>query len=568
MNTFEKYVGQIFDDRYKIIKIIGVGGMAVVFEAFDTVANRIVAVKMLKDEIADDSQSVKRFINESKAVAMLSHPNIVKIFDVSVKDNLKYIVMECVDGITLKSYMNQKGKLSSKETISYIEQILRALEHAHSKGIIHRDIKPQNIMLLKNGKVKVTDFGIAKLPNAETVTMTDKAIGTVYYISPEQAGGKPIDRRSDLYSLGVMMYEMLTGTLPFDADSPVSVAMMQISERPKPPREINAVIPRGLEQIVLLAMEKDPASRFQSAEQMLSHLIQIKNNPSYVFKTKKRSEQSGPSKARSQFTQGNPENEGASNETKNTKRYTMFPIVLGVFTAILLVVFLSALKIVKPMFSKSEKVTPEEVSVPSVEGLVYTEDMGSELNAKGFRINIKYDETAITGEPNTILEQSPKAGEIKKVIVGQQYADINLVLSIGEGSVKLPDVTVRDYREVQAALKSMGLICKVEQEYNDNIRLDYVIRTNPTPGSVVPTGGTVTIYVSKGQEISYVQAPQLIGLTEEQAKTALENVGLELGEVAYENSDKPKDTVISQSCTAYETVPAQTTAIDVVISKG
>ena len=257
-NQYDKYFGQIFDGRYKIIKRIGEGGMATVYEGFDTRANRIVAIKVLKDEIANDSQSVKRFINESKAVAMMSHPNIVRIYDVSVKDDLKYIVMEHIDGITLKSYMTKKGALSLAETVSYSEQILRALDHAHNKGVTHRDIKPQNILLLKDGHIKVTDFGIAKLPNTETVTMTDKAIGTVFYISPEQASGKTIDQRSDIYSLGAMMYEMMTGTLPFTADSPVSVAMMQVNATPKVPREIKPEIPRGLEQIVLLAMESNP----------------------------------------------------------------------------------------------------------------------------------------------------------------------------------------------------------------------------------------------------------------------------------------------------------------------
>ncbi|MDD6265869.1 MAG: Stk1 family PASTA domain-containing Ser/Thr kinase [Clostridia bacterium] len=565
MNSLEKYVGQIFDERYKIIKIIGVGGMAVVFEAFDTKMNRIVAVKVLKDEIADDSQSVKRFINESKAVAMLSHPNIVKIFDVSVKDNLKYIVMEYVDGITLKSYMNQKGKLSIKETISYTEQILRALEHAHAKGIIHRDIKPQNIMLLKNGKVKVTDFGIAKLPNAETVTMTDKAIGTVYYISPEQASGQIIDRRSDLYSVGVMMYEMLTGKLPFDADSPVSVALMQINNKPTPPRSVTPEIPKGLEQIILLAMEKSPDTRFQSAEQMLAHLIRIKNEPSYVFRTR-----SAPTVAKSDAvtdTAPSTPEKKLKNKSKN-RVYSMFPIILGIFTALILVCTLSALRILSPLLSKSKtKVVAEEVTVPNVVGQIYNEALGNELIAKGFRISIEYDSNSITGTPNTILEQSPKEGEKRKVSVGTQYADLSLVLSIGEGSVTLNDQTVKDYREVKQNLEAMGLICKVEREYNDNIRLDYVIRTNPGAGSRVPTGSTVTIYVSKGSMIREVQVPNLIGLTEEQASAALDNVGLKFGSVTYEESENESGTVVKQSVTPYETVFSQSTVIDVVISK-
>lgn len=284
VEIYDKYVGQIFDRRYRIVRIIGIGGMAVVFEAIDTVMKRTVAVKMLKDEIANDAQAVKRFINESKAVSMLSHPNIVSIYDVSVREGRKYIVMERVDGITLKNYMNQRGPLPPKEIMNYSAQILRALEHAHSKGIIHRDIKPQNIMLLKNGRIKVTDFGIAKMPNAETITMTDKAIGTVYYISPEQASGKQIDPRSDIYSLGVVMYEMATGKLPFVAESPVSVALMQVNERPKPPRELLPEIPSGVEAMIMTAMDKDPGKRFQSAASMLHYVLKLREDPGYNFR--------------------------------------------------------------------------------------------------------------------------------------------------------------------------------------------------------------------------------------------------------------------------------------------
>ena len=238
MENLDRYVGKLLDRRYRIRRVIGVGGMAVVFEATDLVMNRIVAVKMLKDEMSNDEVAVKRFINESKAVSMLSHPNIVKIFDVSVKGNLKYFVMERIEGITLKSYMHKKGALSTDEVLSYSEQVLKALEHAHAKGIVHRDIKPQNILLLKNGRVKVTDFGIAMLEDGDVSPSGDKAIGTVYYISPEQASGKEIDQRSDLYSLGVMMYEMATGALPFNAETPISVAMMQVREQPKAPTDI------------------------------------------------------------------------------------------------------------------------------------------------------------------------------------------------------------------------------------------------------------------------------------------------------------------------------------------
>ena len=410
MDKFERYVGVVFDNRYKIDKIIGVGGMAVVYKAIDLLMKRIVAVKMLRDEIAADEQSVRRFINESKAVAMLSHPNIVNIYDVSVRDNVKYIVMEYVEGITLKNYMTRKGILSVREIISYSEQILNALEHAHAKGIVHRDIKPQNIMLLKNGLIKVMDFGIAKLPNAETVTMTDKAIGTVYYISPEQASGRPIDARSDLYSLGVLMYEMGCARLPFDADSPVSVALMQVNEKAQPPRKINNALPVGLEQIIMRAMEKDPVDRYQNAKEMLKHLLRLKENPHIVFREVRKAKPRKPHRA----------------------SHTMLPIILGVTLAFLGVAAVSGAYAISAIFLNNTTQKAETIKVVDFVGTTYSTQLEEWFNKSEYYTlgtpEYKYDPDHTAG---TIIDQDPRGGDHRKVTPGQQRCTVTLTISKG-----------------------------------------------------------------------------------------------------------------------------------------
>ena len=279
----DNYVGKRLDRRYELQKVIVVGGMAVVYKAYDNIDDRTVAVKILKDEFLASEEFRRRFKNESKAIAVLSHPNIVKVYDVSYGDKLQYIVMEYVEGITLKENIEQQGDISWKETVHFTTQILRALQHAHDKGIVHRDIKPQNIMLLENGTIKVTDFGIARFSRSETRTMTDTAIGSVHYISPEQARGDITDDKSDIYSVGVVMYEMLTGQLPFQSDNSVSVAIMQLQTDTVKPREINSSIPEGLEQITMRAMQKNPKDRYQSAAEMILDLEEFKRNPSIKF---------------------------------------------------------------------------------------------------------------------------------------------------------------------------------------------------------------------------------------------------------------------------------------------
>lgn len=584
-DKYDKYIGQVFDKRYRIIKIIGAGGMAVVFEAFDTVLHRTIAIKMLKEDTMSDAVAVKRFVNESKAISMVSHPNIVKIYDLSVKDDCKYITMERIYGITLKKHMNKKGALSLKETLSYSEQILRALEHAHSMGIIHRDIKPQNIMLLENGRVKVADFGIAKLPNAETITMTDQAIGTVFYISPEQASSKPIDPRSDLYSLGILMYEMITGKLPFTGDNPVAVALMQVTHQPQPPRELNPNIPVGLEQIIMRAIEKNPERRFQNANQMMRQIIQLKSNPSYVFKTQRNpsptprpqhSSEAGEARRKATIPKDKLKPQKprtATVKANNTKRRrkqnsSMLPIIAGITAAFLIIAGLCAIYIFSTLVESTKRDLSETHHIENFIGKMYDDEFKAERESEGYyRIHVEEVYDADTPE-NTIIGQSPKEGEARKVIPGQQYCDLMLTVSMGVQRLKLPDFTIMEYRAVEEEMKAIGLTSEVVQDYHDTILSGYVVSTDPAPGDEIAAGGKVTLHVSKGQHIVETTVPNFIGKTEAEAMQELTNANLGLGNVEYEKSNEQKGTVIWQSVAAYTGVPEKATTIDFKVSLG
>lgn len=559
MDKYDKYVGQIFDRRYRIVRIIGVGGMAVVFEAVDTVMKRTVAVKMLKEEIAGDAQAVKRFINESRAVSMLSHPNIVSIYDVSVRDDLKYIVMERVDGITLKNYMNSRGPLPPKEIMNYTAQILRALDHAHSKGIIHRDIKPQNIMLLKNGKIKVTDFGIAKLPNAETVTMTDKAIGTVYYISPEQASGKKIDPRSDIYSLGVVMYEMATGKLPFVADSPVSVALMQVNNQPRPPREILPSVPPGVEAMILTAMEKDPDKRFQSASVMLHYVLRLREDPGYNFKA----HHSG-STAQIPVQRGKGGRKAAKKQSRS-----MFPIISAVVTAFMLVLITTGIVVLKNALDRSKESQGVTVSVPEYAGSVYNDELKKQIEDEGYFNIIVKEEFDADHEEGYILAQDPDEGAARKVKRGTQKADVKLTVCTGAGSFTLDDYSVVEYRTAKLEMQKKGLKVEEYGEYDNTLIEYYTLRTDPPAGSTVKRGDTVKIFYSLGPQIEYVTISTFVGMTESDAITTLNSLGISYGKITYEKNDKySKGQIISQSKAVGSKVPVGVTEIDFTVSLG
>ena len=564
MDGFDKYIGRVFDKRYKIEKIIGVGGMAIVFKAEDILMNRTVAIKMLKDDISGDQDSVKRFINESKAVAMLSHKNIVNIYDVSVKGDMKYIVMEYIEGINLKTFLKHKGGiLSWRETLNITEQILRALEHAHSKGIVHRDIKPQNIMLLKNGLIKVADFGIAKLPNNDTFTKTDKAIGTVHYISPEQASGNPINEQSDLYSVGVLMYELATGELPFTAESPVSVAMKQVNEEPKRPRELKADIPEGLEQIILRAMEKDPEKRYDTAKRMLRHVGVLKENPGIRFRPAAEAAAITKEKQKKQkkVKKDKPEKE---RKTVREKGSLVMPIILGVLSAFLIIVVIFALLIYQNIANQMTQ-KGQDVVVGNYVGEKYDEVLKNQLEDMGFTVTVKPG-TAAGASMNEIVLQNPEAGKVLRYIKGETKMAITLYVYNGTDTVSLPDFSYMKYNTVRTEYSGMFRFEEVN-ETNANVPADYIIRTEPEAGSDVAFGDTITVYVSKGAAVSKVQMPNVCDIAGTVARALLLEQGLYVGNITYIASDLPRNTVISQSVAPNTEIAVQS-YIDLVLSEG
>lgn len=409
----DNYVGKRLDGRYELQEVIGVGGMAVVYKAYDNIDDRTVAVKILKDEFLASEEFRRRFKNESKAIAVLSHPNIVKVYDVSYGDKLQYIVMEYVEGITLKEYIEQQGVISWKETVHFTTQILRALQHAHDKGIVHRDIKPQNIMLLENGTIKVTDFGIARFSRSETRTMTDTAIGSVHYISPEQARGDITDDKSDIYSVGVVMYEMLTGQLPFQSDNSVSVAIMQLQTDPVKPREINSSIPEGLEQITMRAMQKNPKDRYQSAAEMILDLEEFKRNPSIKFdysyfvdnEPTKFVDKTAPvtvPMATASDTRVIDNPQPAPEETnKTTEKNKMIPILSGIVIG-----FVAVLAIVLICLYSFTDVFNRKLTVPKLINKNYAEEILGNDDYKNFVIKVNEVQNSFY-EPGQVYAQDP-----------------------------------------------------------------------------------------------------------------------------------------------------------------
>ena len=566
----DNYTGKRIDGRYEIQEVIGVGGMAVVYKAYDSIDDRIVAIKILKDEYLANEEFRRRFKNESKAIAVLSHPNIVKVLNVNYGDKLQYIVMEYVEGITLKEYIEQQGRLGIKETVHFTMQILRALQHAHDKGIVHRDIKPQNIMLLSNGNIKVTDFGIARFSYSDTKTMTDSAIGSVHYISPEQARGDATDDRADIYSVGVVMYEMLTGQLPFQSDNSVSVAIMQLQIDPVKPREINSSIPEGLEQITMRAMQKNPKDRYQSAAEMILDLEEFKRNPSirfdysyfvdneptkFVDKTAPVTVPIANAGDTRIIDNPNPQPGNDEGDEKTAEKNKMVPILSGIVIG-----FVAVLAIVLVCLYSFTDVFNRKLTVPKLVNKNYAEEILGNDEYKNFVIKVNEVQNSFY-EPGQVYAQDPAAG----TKVDKSNNVITVTVAVSEEKASVPNVLKYQLNDAITKLKNAGFeVYSVPQQSTE--KAGTVLSTSPEYGRQVSKGSTITIYYASEQEL--VEVPKLIDENTENAKAILESLNLELDEkIDEKDSDKPKGTIIEQSYAEGEKVP-EGTKIRVTVSTG
>ena len=549
----DKYMGKRLDGRYEIHELLGVGGMAYVYKAYDNIEKRWVAIKILKEELAGNSDFLRRFRNESKAIAVLSHPNIVKVYDVSFGDRIQYIVMEYIDGITLKQYIEQQGEIKWREALYFTVQILRALQHAHEKGIIHRDIKPQNIMLLEDGTIKVTDFGIARFSQAETQTMTDKAIGSVHYIAPEQARGGYINDKADIYSVGVMLYEMLTGQLPFVADNAVSVAIMQMQAEPTPPSRINPSIPKGLEEITMHAMEKNPAQRFPSAADMLEDVERFRRNPEIVFRYGEQVDRAyaGTSadiygnvqqNAAPQKYNDNYEYEEEYVRSKNGARASN--IIKGIVAAVIVVALvvggIFGWRYLQNLTASTNK-TSDEIVLPNFVGKIYASDIEGNSEYADLTFEITYGNVP-SKQPGEVLRQTPAAGMTVK-----KGKTVSLTVNGEAEQVVVEDVKGYKQQDAYDALKALNLSPKIQAVADDDTAVGYVVKTDPAAGSTVSTGTTVTIYVSSGPSTESAVIPNIVGYQYSAAKEELEAAGFVVTAEYDDESDKDENTVLSVS---------------------
>lgn len=555
-NTTDKYIGKILDDRYEIIELIGSGGMANVYKALCHRLNRYDAVKIMRDETAANTELRRRFRAESQAVAMLSHPNIVSVYDVSHSDDVEYIVMELIDGITLKQYLQKKSVLDSSEVLDFTIQTAKALEHAHSKGIIHRDIKPQNIMLLKDGMIKVADFGIASLEN--TIEENNgETVGSVHYIAPEQARGEAPDARSDIYSLGIVMYEMLTGKLPYVGNSDVEVAVKHMNTDPVTPRDIVPSIPEELERICLKAMNSNIDERYQSASEMLADLEEYKSQSlaAHVLED-------------SEAVLIDSE-EPPRRRAKRSRRSKKIALSSGILAVLLFIiigfVFLNGY-FLKDLFSD-----PVKVKVDNFVGRYY-EDVINDKDYKkiyDFKVTFKVD---LEHEYGIILSQDPESGRSKTVSDKGSKIVVELVCAAEtvddqKRLLKVPDILNHEREEAISMVQDAGFTYSLEQAPSDSITKGYVISTDPVAGAAADEGSEIKIIISTGPETVMTKVPQLKGLSKESAIAKIESSNLSIGNISTAESDLVAGTVIDQNIAAGTEIEEHT-KISITVSSG
>lgn len=551
-NNMDKYLGTCLDDRYEIVEVIGAGGMAVVYKAIDQRLNRFVAVKILRDELARDEEFRARFQIEAQAVAMLSHPNIVSVYDVSHTAGVEYIVMELIEGVTLMQYMQKKGALSWKEAAHFSTQIAKALEHAHSKGIVHRDIKPQNIMILRDGTIKVADFGIAALESAQE-QRSDQTVGSVHYIAPEQARGETPDTRSDIYSLGVVMYEMLTGQMPYDGETAEQIALKHIAGVAVPPRQLNAEIPEELERITLKAMNADIRERYQSASELLTDLEDFRKQQAALGRDSGEEYEDYEGvipDVRPIGTTGEMNQAKYARRRKRSRKVSIMSGAVGVLVFMIAVFVFLWNYWLRDIFSVAER-----IELPNFVGQNYESIVNDSSYRDLYNFTVTYSIDPEVSE-GVIISQDPEAG--RSLMIVPEGIDVTLTVSTGVRQTTVPDVLNDPYSEATVTLQNAGF--KVETQYaaSDTVTEGYVISTDPAPGEQLAQGSTIFVTISSGPVERTVSMPNLVGRTESEAKSILNSNNLAYADTTYIESDQEEGTVIRQSIDAYEEVPEHT----------
>ncbi len=560
-NGYGHLVGKVIDDRYEILQVKGIGGMAVVLKAKDRLKNRTVAIKMLNEKHSNDNASIRRFVNESRAIALLSSEHIVDIYDVAFTGKSKYIVMEYIDGITLREYMKRNAPICMEKALDFTMQILSALRHAHEKGVVHRDIKPQNIMVQANGKLKVTDFGIAQISDVKQAN-SGVAMGTVYYISPEQASGKTTTFSSDIYSVGVMLYEMVTGTLPFEGDTPLSIAMMQVNTAPVRPRKIDPSIPQGLEQVILRAMNKAPEERFRSAKSMLRALEIIKKDKTVLFEEPKKD------KAATDVATAPTEEKKLPLKMQKPTPRTLFPIILGVASAFILVIIVTGLILLSTLINMTNEDNTIVIEIPSLVSKEYNEVLVAELEAQNISLIVKEVNNDVF-PAGVISMQNPAAGQTRKIASKDRMTEVTVEVSKGKKSFVLEDYSNREHRNVLIELQNKGANVVIEEKFDASVITGYIISTVPEPNTTINNGDTVTLHVSKGVETAYAPMIDVVGARSDEAKRRLINANFVIGNITKEFSDSvPDGCVIRQSIAPGTSTAQKYTAVDLVISLG